>query len=55
MSEIIAVFRAHELSVAIRIRIMKKLGAALDHQYGMNWTGDIVAELVEALEAEANE
>lgn len=51
MSEIIAVFRAHELSVATRIKIIKKLGTALNHQYAMNWTGDIVAELVEALEA----
>lgn len=49
MSELIAVFRAHELSVSTRIKIIKKLGEALNNQYAMNWTGDIVAELVEAL------
>ena len=34
----------------IDLKIIKKLGAALDNQYAMNWTGDIVAALVEALE-----
>jgi hypothetical protein len=51
MNELIAVFRMIEISIDTRIRIMKKLGEALDNQYGMNFTGEIVKELTEQLEA----
>ena len=39
-----------ELSDETKIRVIKKLGVALDNQLGMNWTGEIVEELCEILE-----
>ena len=50
MEEMMSVFRATELSKEVRIKIIKKLGRALNMQYAMNWTDEIVDELVKALE-----
>jgi hypothetical protein len=50
VNEIIAVFRMNEVSIDSRIRIIRKLGLALDNQYAMNWTGEIVEELITHLE-----
>lgn len=46
MKEIMEVFRATELSEDVKIRVIKKLGIALNKEYGMNWTEEIVDELV---------
>ena len=52
MSEMIAIFRAKELSKDTRGKVITQLGRALNNQYGMNWTEDIVAELLAALDEE---
>ena len=49
MKELFEVFRMDSLSIEARIRVMKKLGVALDNQYGMNWTEEIIAELTSIL------
>jgi hypothetical protein len=50
MKGIMEIFRATELSFDVRIRIIKKLGQALNNEFGMNWTEEIVQELVLTLE-----
>lgn len=49
MSELIAVFRMSELDIDTRIRVIEKLGRALNFEHGSNWTDEIVNELVEIL------
>ena len=51
MNEMIAVFRMEELSEETRAKVITQLGIALNHQYGMNWTEDIVSELLSALDS----
>ncbi|MFN8996421.1 MAG: hypothetical protein ACK5X3_22515 [Pseudomonadota bacterium] len=46
MKEIFEVFKMTELSYDTRISVILKLGKALDNQYAMNWTHEIVEELV---------
>ncbi len=50
MQSIIEVFRMNELSAETRKNIIVELGRAINDQYGMNITGDLVKELVLALE-----
>lgn len=46
MESIIQVFRMKEVSAKARIKIMIKLGIAIDCQYSSNITGELVKELV---------
>jgi hypothetical protein len=50
MKEIMEIFRVPELSIETKIKVIIKLGRALNDQMGMNWTDEIVAELVSILE-----
>ncbi len=52
MESIIQVFRMTELSVETRIKIIKKLGTAINFEYGSNMTEGLVIELVLALDPE---
>ena len=52
MSDLINIFRMTELSVGTRIKIIKRLGVCLNHQYGANLTEALVYELVIALDPE---
>lgn len=45
----IEVFRMDELSIETRIRVIQKLAAALNYQFGANWTEEVEAELIEIL------
>lgn len=44
------IFRANELSVETRIRIIKSMGRAINDTLGMNLTEAIVYELVKTLD-----
>lgn len=50
MKEIIDIFRMNELTVETRIKIIIKLGMAINNTYGMNITEALVYELVLALD-----
>lgn len=50
MESIIQVFRMTELSVQTRIKIIKRLGQAINHQFASNITEGLVYELVIALD-----
>lgn len=50
MESLIQIFRMTEISVASRIKIIKRLGSALNHQMGGNITEGLVYELVLALD-----
>jgi len=50
MKEIMEIFNAREFTLQTKISVIKKLGRALDDQWGMNWTGELVDELVSILE-----
>lgn len=52
MESIIQIFRMNELSIETRIGIMKKLGAAINRQYGSNCTEELIIELILALDPE---
>jgi hypothetical protein len=52
MKELIEVFRMSELKVETRIKIIMKLGKAINNEHGMNITEPLVYELVKALDAE---
>lgn len=52
MESIIQIFRMSELSIETRISIMKKLGAAINRQYGSNLTEELIIELILALDPE---
>jgi len=52
MEEIFFIFKMEEISVKTKVRIMRKLGAAMDNQMGMNYTGDIIDELVALLDGD---
>lgn len=52
MESIIQIFRMSELSVETRIKIMKKLGTAINYQYAANCTEELVIELILALAPE---
>jgi len=45
MNDLMAVFNM-EISAEARIRILKKLGRLINHQYGSNVTEEIIVELV---------
>lgn len=45
MKEIVEIFRMKELKLETRISVIEKLGSALNMQYSMNWTGELVTEL----------
>lgn len=49
MESIIQIFRMTELSAVTRENIIKKLGIAINNQYDMNITEELVNELVKAL------
>jgi len=50
MKSIIDIFRMDELSKQTRIKIIIKLGTAINGQEGMNITEPLVYELVKALD-----
>ena len=50
METLIQVFRMNELSIETRIKIIKKLGGAINDQFAMNITEPLVYELVLALD-----
>ncbi|MDH3325148.1 MAG: hypothetical protein OEM38_00360 [Gammaproteobacteria bacterium] len=52
MESIIQIFRMEELSVNTRISIIKKLGGAINHQFGASCTEELVIELILALDPE---
>lgn len=52
MKSLIDVFRMTEVSEKTRASIIVKLGRAINHEYGMNITEPLVAELVYKLDAE---
>jgi len=52
MESIIQIFRMSELSVETRIKIIIKLGIAMNNQMGMNITEALIYELVLALDPE---
>lgn len=49
MKEILEIFKAPELSPEAKIKVIKKLGEALNFEMGTNWTEPVVDELVEIL------
>tara|TARA_R110000772_G_scaffold239773_1_gene351860 strand:+ start:410 stop:571 length:162 start_codon:yes stop_codon:yes gene_type:complete len=51
MKEVIAVFEMKNISDDTKIKVLRKLGRALNDEYAMNWTGEIIDELVDILEA----
>ncbi len=55
MKELIDVFRMNELSVKTRVKIIIKLGFAINFEQGANITEGIVYELVKALDPENKE
>lgn len=52
MKSLIEVFRMTEVSNKVRANIIVELGRAINHEYGMNITEPLVAELVYQLDAE---
>ena len=50
MDSIIQIFRMSELSIEARIKIIKKLGIAINYQFAANCTEALVYELVLALD-----
>jgi len=50
MKSLIEVFRMTEVSNKVRANIIVKLGEAINHEYGMNITEPLVAELVYQLD-----
>jgi hypothetical protein len=52
MKSLIEVFRMTEVSKKVRANIIVKLGVAINHEYGMNLTEPLVAELVYQLDSE---
>jgi hypothetical protein len=50
MNDLIAVFKMEEVSIDIRIRILQKLGRAINHEHGANVTDELVDELISILE-----
>jgi len=50
MKELIDVFRIYELPSKVRINIILKLGRAINNNYGMNITEELVYELVKTLD-----
>jgi len=51
MQALIDVFRMQELSAETRIRVIEKLGVAINYELGSNVTEDIVKELTDQLKA----
>lgn len=49
ISSLIAVYRMDELKPETRVRVIKKLGEAINYSFAANITEPIVAELVELL------
>ena len=49
MSDLITVFKMEEVSVETRIRLIQKIGNAINYQYAANVTDDLVDELVAIL------
>lgn len=52
MESLIQIFKMDELSVVTRIRIIKRLGDAINNQMAMNATDELVIELCLALDPE---
>lgn len=52
MKNLIDVFRMAEIKQETRIKLIKDLGLAINNQYAMNITDDVVSELVNLLESE---
>jgi len=53
MQALIDVFRMSELSVETRVRVIEKIGVAINHEFGANITEDVVKELTEHLKSSA--
>jgi len=52
MEKLIEIFRMRQLPAETRIKIIKKLGLALNDEHGRNITGELVEELVKAIKKE---
>jgi hypothetical protein len=52
MNALIEIFRMNEVSVQTRIKLIKRLGNAINNEYAMNITEPLVYELVLALDPE---
>ena len=52
MKELIDVFKMDEISIQTRIKIIIRLGSAINDRYAMNITEALVYELVKALDPE---
>lgn len=52
MDNLIQIFRMNEISIQSRIKIIKKLGQCINHQYASNITEPLVYELILALNPE---
>ncbi len=52
MEDIIQIFRMEELTKDVRIRIMVKLGDAINYKYASNVTEPLVVELILLLDPE---
>lgn len=50
MKSIIDVFRMNEVKPETRAKVIIKLGRAINHQYAMNITNELVYELVSILD-----
>jgi hypothetical protein len=46
VSDLIAVFKMEEVSIETRIRLIQKIGNAINYQYAANVTDELVDELV---------
>ena len=49
MNDLITVFRMEEISIGTRIRLIEKLGNAINREHGANVSDDLVDELVRIL------
>jgi len=52
LSDLIDVFKMQEIKPEMRIRLIKKLGVAINNEHGMNLTDEVVEELVFLIENE---
>jgi hypothetical protein len=52
VNALIEIFRMNEVSVQTRIKLIKKLGNAINNEYAMNITEPLVYELILALDPE---
>lgn len=52
IATLVEIYKMKELSKSARISLIKKLGCAINNEYAMNITDEVVAELVQLIERE---